>query len=146
MVFDGAMGTMIQSYDLTESDFRGDRFTNHVVDLKGNNDLLCLTRPDIVGKIHKAYFEEDKGFLIGAYNKNSSLVAGIVVLLEEQIAYHALQKREKYAQEDKDRKQRELDKEIERNTPQFSGNPIGIKAQMEYEKKKKQDEANNKKK
>jgi len=68
------------------------------------------------------------------------------VTLEEQIAYHAQLKRDKYAQEEKDRKQRALDKEIERNTPQFSGNPIGVKAKMEYEKKKRQDEANNKKK
>ena len=72
MVFDGAMGTMIQSYDLTESDFRGDRFTNHVVDLKGNNDLLCLTRPDIVGKIHKAYFESGADIVeTNTFNANS---------------------------------------------------------------------------
>ena len=68
------------------------------------------------------------------------------VTLEEQIAYHALQKRERYAQEEKARKQRDLDRETRKNTPMFSGNPIGIKAKMEYEKKKKQDEANNKKK
>ena len=68
------------------------------------------------------------------------------VTLEEQIAHQARLQQERYAQEEKDRKQRELDKEIERNTPHFSGNPIGIKAQMEYEKKKRQDEANNKKK
>ena len=57
MVFDGAMGTMVQSYNLKEEDFRGDRFNNHPKDLKGNNDLLCLTRPDVVGEIHKAYFD-----------------------------------------------------------------------------------------
>lgn len=57
LVLDGAMGTMIQRYDLDESDFRGNRFINHSHDLKGNNDLLCLTRPDIIAAIHTAYFE-----------------------------------------------------------------------------------------
>jgi len=56
-VIDGAMGTMVQSYNLTEEDFRGERFKDHTSDLKGNNDLLCLTRPDVVGEIHKAYFD-----------------------------------------------------------------------------------------
>jgi 5-methyltetrahydrofolate--homocysteine methyltransferase len=53
---DGAMGTMIQQFKLTEKDFRGDLFKNHSVDLKGNNDLLCLTRPDVIEKIHYDYF------------------------------------------------------------------------------------------
>ena len=44
LVLDGAMGTMVQSYRLTENDFKGDRFKDHPKDLKGNNDLLCLTR------------------------------------------------------------------------------------------------------
>lgn len=57
LVLDGAMGTMLQSYKLEEADFRGDRFQDHVCDLKGNNDLLSLTRPDIVEAIHHAYFE-----------------------------------------------------------------------------------------
>ena len=57
LVLDGAMGTMVQSYNLEESDFRGDRFKNHPKDLKGNNDILCLTKPDIVADIHKAYFD-----------------------------------------------------------------------------------------
>jgi len=54
-VLDGAMGTMLQSHALTEADFRGERFRAHPCDLKGNNDLLCLTRPDLVGAIHAAY-------------------------------------------------------------------------------------------
>ena len=45
---DGAMGTMIQTYKLEENDFRGERFKDHSVDLKGNNDLLTLTRPDVI--------------------------------------------------------------------------------------------------
>jgi 5-methyltetrahydrofolate--homocysteine methyltransferase len=57
LVFDGAMGTMVQSYSLNEEDFRGDRFSNHQHDLKGNNDILCITRPDIVSEIHKAYLD-----------------------------------------------------------------------------------------
>lgn len=56
-MLDGAMGTMIQRYTLTEADFRGERFANHPGELKGNNDLLSLTRPDIIKDIHRAYFE-----------------------------------------------------------------------------------------
>ncbi|MFP6901742.1 MAG: methionine synthase [Opitutales bacterium] len=54
---DGAMGTMIQRHKLAEEDFRGDLFKGHDRELKGNNDLLCLTRPDLVRDIHRSYFE-----------------------------------------------------------------------------------------
>jgi 5-methyltetrahydrofolate--homocysteine methyltransferase len=57
LVLDGAMGTMIQRYTLSEEDFRGERFKNHTHTLKGNNDLLSLTRPDIIKEIHRQYFE-----------------------------------------------------------------------------------------
>jgi 5-methyltetrahydrofolate--homocysteine methyltransferase len=57
LVLDGAMGTMIQGYGLGEPDFRGTRFKDHPRDLKGNNDLLTLTRPDVVGAIHRAYLD-----------------------------------------------------------------------------------------
>jgi len=57
LFLDGAMGTMIQSYKLEEKDFRGERFASWGVDLKGNNDLLSLTQPDIIKAIHSAYFE-----------------------------------------------------------------------------------------
>ncbi|WP_187262229.1 methionine synthase [Pontibacter beigongshangensis] len=57
LVLDGAMGTMIQRYELQEQDFRGDRFKDHPSDLKGNNDLLSLTRPDIIRQIHLDYLE-----------------------------------------------------------------------------------------
>ena len=57
LVLDGAMGTMIQRYTLTEADFRGERFKNHPHPLKGNNDLLSLTRPDIIREIHRQYLE-----------------------------------------------------------------------------------------
>lgn len=55
LILDGAMGTMIQRHKLTEADFRGDRFQEHEKDLKGNNDLLSLTRPDIIQEIHEEY-------------------------------------------------------------------------------------------
>ena len=57
LVLDGAMGTMIQTYKLEEEDFRGDRFKDHEILLKGNNDLLSLTRPDIIKDIHKGYID-----------------------------------------------------------------------------------------
>ena len=56
-VLDGAMGTMIQQYGLTEDDFRGTRFADHSHPLTGNNDLLVLTRPDVIGAIHSAFLE-----------------------------------------------------------------------------------------
>ena len=56
-ILDGAMGTMIQQHQLSEADFRGTRFAAHPHDLKGNNDLLCLTRPDVIEGIHRQYFE-----------------------------------------------------------------------------------------
>ena len=57
LVLDGAMGTMIQRHDLGEDDFRGDLFRAHPQPLLGNNDLLSLTRPDVIGDIHRAYLE-----------------------------------------------------------------------------------------
>ena len=57
LVLDGAMGTMIQRYNLEESDFRGQQFLNHPCSLNGNNDLLSITRPDIIKAIHSEYFE-----------------------------------------------------------------------------------------
>ncbi len=55
LILDGAMGTMIQSYNLGEADFRGDLLADHAVDLKGNNDLLCLTQPKVIHEIHRDY-------------------------------------------------------------------------------------------
>ena len=57
LVLDGAMGTMIQTYKLEEEDFRGDRFKDHEILLKGNNDLLSIIRPDIIKDIHKGYID-----------------------------------------------------------------------------------------
>ena len=55
LILDGAMGTMIQRHNLQEADYRGERFRDHARDLKGNNDLLLLTRPDIIRGIHADY-------------------------------------------------------------------------------------------
>lgn len=57
LILDGAMGTMIQQYGLSESDFRGARFAEVPGQMKGNNDLLCLTRPDVIKDIHRKYLE-----------------------------------------------------------------------------------------
>ncbi len=57
LVIDGAMGTMIQRYELSEEDFRGERFRDHASDLKGNNDLLNITRPDVIKAIHTEYLD-----------------------------------------------------------------------------------------
>src|SRR5262245_33590182 len=55
LVLDGAMGSLIQAYKLTEADFRGERFRDHGKDLKGDSDVLSLTRPDVVREIHERY-------------------------------------------------------------------------------------------
>lgn len=57
LIIDGAMGTMIQRYKLSEADYRGERFKDYPSDLKGNNDLLVLTQPQIVKEIHKEYLD-----------------------------------------------------------------------------------------
>lgn len=57
LILDGAMGTMIQKYNLSEQDFRSERFAKIPGQLKGNNDLLCLTRPDVIKDIHRKYLE-----------------------------------------------------------------------------------------
>ncbi|HYJ65801.1 MAG TPA: homocysteine S-methyltransferase family protein, partial [Parafilimonas sp.] len=57
LIIDGAMGTMIQRHKLSEADYRGQRFKDWSSDIKGNNDLLCLTQPQIIKEIHKQYLE-----------------------------------------------------------------------------------------
>jgi 5-methyltetrahydrofolate--homocysteine methyltransferase len=63
LILDGAMGTMIQTYSLSEEDFRGQRFADWASPLRGNNDLLNLTRPDIIAAIHEAYYEAGADFV-----------------------------------------------------------------------------------
>ena len=74
LIIDGAMGTMIQGYKLAEADYRGSRFADFNGDLKGNNDLLCLTRPDLIIDIHKAFLEAGAD-LIETNSFNSTAVA-----------------------------------------------------------------------
>ena len=57
LILDGAMGTMIQTFKLQEADFRGQRFADFPHDLRGNNDLLTLTQPEIIRSIHTGYLE-----------------------------------------------------------------------------------------
>ena len=57
LILDGALGTMIQKYNLTEEEFRGNRFVEQPGQMKGNNDLLCLTAPDVIRDIHRKYLE-----------------------------------------------------------------------------------------
>ena len=57
LLLDGAMGTMIQAEKLSDAEFRGDRFREHPHELSGNNDLLTLTQPDVISKIHRAYLD-----------------------------------------------------------------------------------------
>lgn len=63
MYIDGAMGTMIQRYKLKEADFRAERYKDHKLDLKGNNDLLSITRPDIISEIHEQYIAAGADFV-----------------------------------------------------------------------------------
>src|SRR5258706_9822558 len=72
LVLDGAMGTMIQRHKLGESDFRGERFRDHSRDLRGDNDLLVLTRPDLIAAIHREYLEAGSDIIeTNTFNSNA---------------------------------------------------------------------------
>jgi 5-methyltetrahydrofolate--homocysteine methyltransferase len=76
LILDGAMGTMIQRYNLTESDYRGDRFADWPSPLQGNNDLISLSQPDILKAIHKAYLEAGADLLeTNTFNSNAISMA-----------------------------------------------------------------------
>ena len=85
LVLDGAMGTMIQSYQLEDSDFRKDRFADHPGELKGNNDLLTLTCPDVITSIHNAFLDAGAD-IIETNTFNSTAVAQADYHME-QLAY-----------------------------------------------------------
>lgn len=71
LVLDGAMGSLIQEYILTEEDFRGDIFADHELDMKGNNDMLSLTKPSIISEIHRKYLEAGADILsTNTFNAN----------------------------------------------------------------------------
>ena len=72
LILDGGMGTMIQSYKLSEQDFRGERFKSHPCDLKGHNDLLVLTQPEIISQIHEDYLAAGADLIeTNTFNSNS---------------------------------------------------------------------------
>ncbi len=76
VILDGAMGTMIQNYNLSEEDFRGNRFKEHKLMQKGNNDLLSLTRPHIIKEIHKQYLEAGADIITtNSFNSNAISMA-----------------------------------------------------------------------
>jgi 5-methyltetrahydrofolate--homocysteine methyltransferase len=76
MVMDGAMGTMIQTYQLGEAEFRGTHFKNHGCDLKGNNDLLSLTQPKIIEDIHVQYLQAGADIIeTNTFNSNAISMA-----------------------------------------------------------------------
>lgn len=85
LVIDGAMGTMIQQYKLTEADYRGERFKDWHLDVKGNNDLLCITQPQIITEIHKKYLEA--GADIIETNTFSSTVIAMADYEMQSLAY-----------------------------------------------------------
>lgn len=75
-LLDGAMGTMIQAYDLEENDYRGERFADWSIDLKGNNDLLSITQPKIIGDIHKEFLEAGAHIIeTNTFNSNAPSMA-----------------------------------------------------------------------
>lgn len=93
MLLDGAMGTMIQRYTLTEEDFRGERFKDHSSPLKGNNDLLAITRPDIIEQIHSEYFAVGADFAT-TNSFNGTTIAQADYAMETYVTdinYHAAQ-------------------------------------------------------
>ncbi|HUR34911.1 MAG TPA: methionine synthase [Vicinamibacterales bacterium] len=81
LILDGAMGTMIQRHKLTEADFRGQRFAAHSHDLRGDNDVLILTRPDVIGGIHREYLEAGSD-IIETCTFNSNAIAQADYALE----------------------------------------------------------------
>ena len=89
LILDGAMGTKIQTYGLTETDFRGDRFTNLVGQLKGNNDVLSITRPDVISAIHCQYLEAGAD-IIATNTFSSQRISQADYSLEDQALEMAL--------------------------------------------------------
>ena len=97
LVLDGAMGTMIQNHDLKEEDYRGERFKKHSCALKGNNDLLSITQPEIIKNIHQDYLEA--GADIIETNTFSSTSVAMSDYQMEDLAYELNYKSAKIAKE-----------------------------------------------
>jgi len=108
-ILDGAMGTMIQRYQLLEADFRGERFKDHPKDLKGNNELLQLTRPDVIREIHEQYLAagadiiETNTFGATAVAQDDYGLGGLARELNVAAATIARQACDKYSTPDKPR-------------------------------------------
>ncbi|MBC8136680.1 MAG: homocysteine S-methyltransferase family protein, partial [Fibrella sp.] len=76
LVIDGAMGTMLQRHKLTESDYRGERFADHPIDLKNNNEALNFTRPDLIYGVHKSYLDAGADIIeTNTFNANAVAMA-----------------------------------------------------------------------
>ena len=109
LVLDGAMGTMIQRHDLEESDFRGERFRDHSHEVKGNNDLLTLTQPEIIGEIHRAYLDsgcdivETNTFNSNAISQADYGMEGLVYELNVEAARLARRACDEYTAKNPDR-------------------------------------------
>ena len=84
-IMDGAMGTMIQTHKLEEADFRGEQFAHHPCDVKGNNDLLCITQPHIIQSIHQDYMDAGADIIeTNTFNSNAISMADYQM---EHLAY-----------------------------------------------------------
>ncbi|MGQ1890017.1 methionine synthase [Thermophagus sp. OGC60D27] len=109
LLLDGAMGSLIQQHKLTEDDFRGERFKNHPTSLKGNNDLLSLTQPEIIHQIHEQYLEAGADIIeTNTFNSNRISQADYnlekeVYNLNKQSAILASKAAKQYSSEDKPR-------------------------------------------
>lgn len=119
LIIDGAMGTMIQRYQLTEADYRGDRFNNWKSDLKGNADLLSITRPDVIKAIHKEYLQA--GADIIETNTFSAQRISMADYHMEEIAYEMNIASAKVAKEAID----EYNRETGNQQPKFVAGAIG---------------------
>lgn len=118
LILDGAMGTMIQGYNLQEQDYRGERFAAHGQDLKGNNDLLSLTRPDVIEAIHGAYLDVGAD-IIETNTFNSTAVSQADYSLQ-QLVYELNKQGAALARSACDRKTKETP-----NKPRFVAGVLG---------------------
>ena len=112
LVLDGAMGTQIQNYKLTEEDFRGSRFGDWEIPLKGNNDLLNITRPDVIGEIHRKYIDAGADFV--ETNTFSATTIAMADYKMEAIAAEIAREGARIAREVADKAEAEL------------GRPVGV--------------------
>ena len=84
LVLDGGLGTMVQGYDLSEEDYRGDRFAKWEIPLKGYNDLLVLTRPQVIAEIHEAYLKAGAD-IITTDTFNANRISSVDYKLEDYV-------------------------------------------------------------